>query len=250
MASDTRASPRVLLPVRVLEGEGVSTGMVALLADAEVVLAGYHVVPEQTAPAQARLSFEERAAGKLDEIEASLAEAGAVVERTLVFTHDAEQTIQRLAAEEDCAAVAYVNPAVACDRVLVVLHGDEDVERIAGLTAGLVAGRGVDVGVLAVTEPGGTVGSGGGPELIQRAVAALEAGGVERSRIHEMGMATDAPVRDITLVADDFDATVLGERAPTLRGLLFGEFDKRVIAESLGPVVVVRREAEPADGEP
>ena len=246
-ASRADARPRVLLPVRVLEGEGVSPGMVALLADAEVVLAGYHVVPEQTAPAQARLSFEERAAGKLDEIEASLIEAGASVERTLVFTPDAEQTIDRLATEEACSAVAYPNPVNACERVLVVLHGDVDAERIAALTAGLVSGRGIDVGLLEVTEPDGAVGSDEGTGLTERAPSALEAGGVDRSVIHEMAMATDAPVRDITLVADDFDATVLGERAPTLGELLFGEFDERMIAESLGPVVVVRRveESEP-----
>jgi nucleotide-binding universal stress UspA family protein len=218
-----------------LEGEGVSPGLVALLADAEVVLLGYHVVPEQTPPAQARLSFEERAAGKLDEIEAALVEAGARVERTLVFTPDADQTIERLATEEGCAAVAYVNPVNAADRVLVVLHGDVDAGRIGTVTAGLVAGRGIDVGVLEVVEPGTETG------LTDRALAALSAGGVDRSRVHEMAMATAAPVQEITRVADDFDATVLGERESTLRALLFGEFDERVIAESLGPVVVVRR---------
>lgn len=31
------------------------------------------------------------------------------------------------------------------------------------------------------------------------------------------------------------------EGEPTLRELLLGEFDERVVAESLGPVVVVRR---------
>ena len=237
-AGDRTDRPRVLLPVRVLEGEGVSPGLVALLADAAVVLLGYHVIPEQTAPAQARLSFEERAVGKLDEIETALQEAGAVVDRTLVFTHDADQTIDRVAADEGCAAVAYVNPVNACERVLVVLHGDVDAERIAGVTAGLVAGRGIDVGVLEVTD------TGEGTGLLDRALPVLEAGGVDRARIHEMAMASDAPVRDISFVADDFDATVLGEREPTLAGLLFGEFDERVVAESLGPVVVVRRPVE------
>ena len=240
-SSRTTGRPRVLLPVRVLEGEGVSPGLVTLLADAEVVLLGYHVIPEQTAPAQARLSFEERAAGKLEEIETALLEAGAAVDRTLVFTHDAAQTIERVATDEGCSAVAYVSPVNDCERVLVVLHGDVDVERIASETAGLVAGRGIDVGVLEVT------GSGEGTGLADRAVDALRAGGVERPRIHEMAMASDAPVRDIALVADDFDAAVLGEREPSLRELVFGEFDERVIAGSLGPVVVVRRVADADD---
>ena len=151
MTPDVRTWPRVLLPVRVLEGEAASPGLVALLSRAEVVLLGYHVVPEQTAPAQARMSFEERAAGKLEEIEAVLVEAGARVDRTLAFTQDAEQTIERVAAEEDCAAVAYVNPVNVCERVLLVLHGDVDPERIGGVTAGLVADWAIDVGVVEVT---------------------------------------------------------------------------------------------------
>lgn len=234
-ADGGRDRTRVLLPVRVLEGEGVSPGMVALLSGAEVVLLGYHVVPEQTPPAQARLSFEDRAAGKLDEVEAALAEAGAVVERTLVFTQDAEQSIGRVAADEDCAAVAYPNPVNACERVLVVLHGDVDASRIGAVTAGLVAGREVDVGVVEIADGAADA------DLLGRAMDALEAGGVDRRRVHEMAMRTDAPVRDVTLLADDFDATVLGEREPTLREFLFGEFDERMTTESLGPVVVVRR---------
>lgn len=229
--------PRVLVPVRVLEGEGVSPGLVALLADADVVLLGYHVVPEQTPPAQARLSFEDRADGKLDEIEAALAEAGARVERTLVFTQDAEQSIDRVAADEDCLAVAYSNPVTACERVLVVLHGEVDPVRLGSVTAGLVAGRDIHVGVVEV------VGEGELPSRTGRTVDALEVGGVDRAHIHESVTRTDAPVRDLTRLADDFDATVLGEREPTLRELLFGEFDERVVAESLGPVVVVRRSA-------
>lgn len=237
MSNDDR--PRVLLPVRVLEGEGVSPGLIALLADAEVVLLGYHVIPEQTAPSQARLSFEDRAVGKLDEIETALTDAGARVERTLVFTHDAEQTVERVATDEGCVAVAYLNPVTACERVLVVLHGDVDAARLGTLTAGLVAGRGIHVGVVEV------VGHEALPNRTGRIVDALEVGGVDRTLIHESVMRTDAPVRDLTMLADDFDATVLGEREPTLRELLFGEFDERVIAESLGPVVVVRRQEEP-----
>lgn len=235
---DGHARPRVLLPVRVLEGEAASPGLVELLARAEVVLLGYHVIPEQTAPAQARLSFEERAVPKLSDIEESLVEAGASVDRLLVFTHDEAQTIERVAIEEDCEAIAYVNPVNDCERVLIVLHGDVDAEHIASLSAGLVADRAIDVGLLEVIE------SEEETDLVDRARSVLLAEGIERSRIHEMSLSTDAPVRDIALVADDFDATVLGEREPTLGDLIFGEFDERVVDESLGPVVVVRREEE------
>lgn len=233
--------PRVLVPVRVLENEGVSPGLIGLLADAEVLLLGYHVIPEQTAPAQARLSFEDRAIGKLDEIETALTESGARVERTLVFTQNAEQTIERVATDEDCVAIAYPNPVNACERVLVVLHGEVDAARLGTVAAGLVAGQDIHVGVVEV------VGQDELPNRTGRTVDALEVGGVDRALIHESVMRTDAPVRDLTVLADDFDATVLGEREPTLRELIFGEFDERMIAESLGPVVVVRRVEEGED---
>jgi len=50
--------PAVLVPIRVLEGESIPEGVPELLADAHVVLLGYHVVPDQTATGQARMQFE------------------------------------------------------------------------------------------------------------------------------------------------------------------------------------------------
>lgn len=75
----------------------------------------------------------------------------------------------------------------------------------------------------------------------------LPSGENREGDVPEMAMRTDEPVRDVTLLADDFDGTVLGEREPTLREFPFGEFDERMIAESLGPVVVVRQVEEEAE---
>ncbi len=58
--------PSVLVPLRVLEGESVPEGVPDLLGDAHVVLLGYHVLPEQTAPGQARMQFEDRAMERLE----------------------------------------------------------------------------------------------------------------------------------------------------------------------------------------
>ena len=62
--------PSVLVPIRVLEGESIPEGVPELLANAHVVLLGYHEIPEQTAPGQARMQFEERAQRKLESIRA------------------------------------------------------------------------------------------------------------------------------------------------------------------------------------
>ena len=64
--------PSILVPIRVLEGESVPEGVPELLAHAHVVLLGYHVIPEQTAPGQARMQFEDRATERLDKYETSI----------------------------------------------------------------------------------------------------------------------------------------------------------------------------------
>ena len=50
-----REPPKVLVPVEVLEGRTVPESLVRFLAPSEVVVLGYHVVPEQTPAGQARL---------------------------------------------------------------------------------------------------------------------------------------------------------------------------------------------------
>jgi hypothetical protein len=41
----------------------------------------------------------------------------------------------------------------------------------------------------------------------------------------------------------------MGERAPSLRSLLFGEESERVASETVGPVLVVRRREQGGDGD-
>jgi len=50
---------RVLVPVAILEGESPSAGLIALLGSTDVTVLGYHVLPEQTPPDQARAQFED-----------------------------------------------------------------------------------------------------------------------------------------------------------------------------------------------
>jgi len=101
--------PSILVPVRVLEGESIPEGVPELLANAHVVVLGYHVVPDQTATGQAQIQFEERARKRLDKYEAIFEDAGATVERRLVFTHDGQKTIDRMITEYDALAVLVPN---------------------------------------------------------------------------------------------------------------------------------------------
>lgn len=226
---------RALVPVEILEGETISPGVIDLLADADVIVLGYHVIPEQTTPSQARLSFEERAIAELDDIAAAFATAGATVETRLVFTPDAAQTFERVAEETRADIVVHLNPAMAADDLLVALHGAVAAERIGSVVADLVANSATTVHLLEVT---------GHEEdtlnLLDRAETALRDGGVDAERVTAERVESESPIRAIADAARGIDAVVLGERAPDWKDLVFGDFGERVAEAALGAVFVVR----------
>ncbi|MFC6726667.1 universal stress protein, partial [Halobium palmae] len=95
---------RVLVPLAVLEGESVSLGLMNLLGTVDVTVLGYHVLPEQTPPDQARLQYEERANETLADVAEEFRLAGGDADHRLVFTHDRAQTVDRVADEVDARA--------------------------------------------------------------------------------------------------------------------------------------------------
>lgn len=227
---------RVLVPLRILEGETVGPGVLELLSETEVVLLGYHVVPDQTPPGQARMSFEDRAQEQLADVAAAFETAGASVETTLVFTPDAAQTLERVADEEHCDAVTHVNPAMDAEDLLVVLHGDVDAERIGRFVARLVGDREMTVVLLEVGTPDAVADR----PLTDRARTAMADAEFHVERVKERTLETNAPVRDVAELAGEYDATVLGEKEPSLAEFLLGGFEERIARESMGPVLVVR----------
>ena len=231
-----------LVPVEVLESETVPQGVIDLLAPANVTVLGYHVVPEQTSPDQARLSFEDRARDKLDDIEEAFEIAGSDVTTRLVFTHDSEQTFDRVAAETDADVVVHLNPSMDATDLLVALHGAVAAERIGEIVAVLVAGRDIDVRLREIAGPNEDT-----LNLLERARRAMEDGGVGPDRIDAERIETDRPVRTIAELAAGTDATVLGERAADWQELVFGDFEERVADASLGAVLVVRPRTKASD---
>lgn len=229
---------RVLVPVEVLEGETVPPGVLDLLAAADVVVLGYHVIPEQTTPSQARMSFEEQAQAQLDDITAAFADAGSSVESRLVFTHDEAQTFDRVATETDADVVVHLNPSMAADDLLVVLHGAVAAERIGTTVATLVAEGDTTVHLLEVAGPDDDT-----LNLLDRAEGALLDADVDPDRLTTERVQSETPIATIAETARRMDAVVLGERAPDWRELVFGDFEERVAEASLGAVLVVRPKA-------
>ena len=131
--------PTILVPIRVLEGESFPEGTAELLSNVRVLLLGYHVVPEQTAPGQMRMQFETKANNRLEELESLLESAGATVETRLVFTRDGQKTIDRMVYEHGCLAVLDPEAVGDLDDVLVPIRGTVGVDRIARVVTGLFA---------------------------------------------------------------------------------------------------------------
>ncbi|MCU4925016.1 universal stress protein [Halobacteria archaeon AArc-dxtr1] len=239
-ANATTERPRVLVPVEVLEGESIPEGVHELLANAVVVLLGYHVLPDQTPPGQARHQFEERAQRQLEQFQADFEAAGAVVESRLVFTHKAQQTIDRKIAEHDCLAVLVPNAGEPPEDVLVAVRGTTGVARIGRLVAGLFANTSVSLTLYHAISDGEqredaeTLLDGVKSRLIER--------GVERSSI---GIRVDDDGDGIDAIADAataYDAVIMGESDPSVATFVFGMPSKKVADRFLGPVLVVQRE--------
>lgn len=232
--------PTILVPIQVLEGESVPEGIPELLASTHVVLLGYHVIPDQTAPGQARMQFEDRAVERLDAFESMFEAAGATVERRLVFTHDGQKTIDRTIAEHDCAAVLVPNATDAVEEVLVAVRGAVGIDRLATVVAGVFGDTDVGVTLYHVVVDEQT--DADVETLLDGMVERLEALGVDRSRIETRVERDQEALAAIAAVAEDYDTVVMGESDPSLATYVFGLPADQVAARFLGPVLVVQRE--------
>ncbi|GAB6878506.1 hypothetical protein JCM17823_07800 [Halorubrum gandharaense] len=234
---------RVLVPLKVLEGDTVVEGLAELLSTADVVLLGYHVVPEQTPPEQMREQYEKRGLKSLSELAETFRDAGGDVETRLVFGREREAIVDRVQRETGATAVLHPHTVAGVDSLLVPLYGDVDPVRIARFVANVRGDRDISVTLLGVAEDGD---EREGESLVDTAAATLVDAGVpdaavERHTVAAESLLGDASVDAIIDAAADHDAVVLGERASDWRSLVFGEFHERVAAESLGPVLVVHR---------
>lgn len=231
---------RVLVPVDVLGGQGVPSTLIDALASIPVVVLGYHVVPDQTAPEQAHSKFGEQAQAELAELRGVFETAGCDVSTRLVFTRDRLKTLERVAIEDGCDGILLLNPAPTLERMLVAIRGDVNVEHIAGLVATVLAETDIEVTLFHVAANENARDTG--EQCLEAAVENLVRQGVDPGRITRTIVVDGSPTDAILEAAADHDMLVAGESRPSLRRRIFKDRARRLAKGSVDPVLVVRGE--------
>lgn len=224
---------KIIVPVDVLGGETVQPALATLLKDYNVVLVGIHVLPEQTAPGQAKEQFEEQAVNKLEQIAGVFEEAEVSVEsKNMVFTHDRNTTINRQVRENDAVGYVIPNPVESTDDVLVTYQNnasDDSIRNILSVANNLFSkSQNIEVVVF-----------GGVAEE-------------EEERVRNAGFDMDYVTVSTTEALDnigkvsrkgsDYDIVCMLEQSQSLHRLIFGDEEYRVARNSINPVVVVKSE--------
>lgn len=222
---------RVVVPVAVLQNETVSTGLITLLGTVDVTVLGYHQVPDQTSPDQARDQFESRARAALEDVTQEFRQAGGDADYQLVFTPNRIKTLRRITTAVNARAVAVNGPTGDVDRLLVSLTGTVDTDRILEFVIEVIGPR--DIGVTLFAAGNETEDA---DSSLEDAADGLRDAGIDT----HVRRGSGRPFGALVEAASDHDVVVMGERAPSLRSVLFGDEAERVAAESVGPVLVVR----------
>jgi len=223
----------ILVPVDLSDPDPPRLGVVDLLDPLEVVLLGYFPVPDQAEPALIRGEYEDEAQSRLRDLV-----AGRDLTEVLVFTHDREATIDRVADQYDCDAVLSVREANEIDRVLVPLRGDVNVERIVSVTARLLQAS--DATVTLFHSVAEDADESYGEFLLRGATDRLVELGIDEERVDwELSESGDRKA-EIVQLGDEYDIVVLGESEPSLRDRIIGRVLSHVVDELTSPALIVR----------
>ena len=236
-----REPPRVLIPVEVLTGQTIPQSLVEFLSPAEIVVLGYHVLPEQTPTEQASMQFGDQARAAVDDIAQTFVAAGREVETRVAFTHDRDKTLDRVAAEVNATAVLLPNPTGAISDVLVPVGGSIDVDRLADLVATLLNESDGRATLWAM------VGGSDADEAtaaLDDAKSTLRERGLPGERIRTETSEAGASAHAIVDQSGEFDVIVMGEGEHTLLTTVIGDTTERIAEGAVAPVLVVRRQTD------
>jgi len=231
-------TPTLLVPVDVSTDALPSDGLTDFLAGIDVVLLGYFPVPDQSLPAQLKLNRSDEASERLNRIKERVQASNVAgsVETELVFTHDRQDPIDRVAEERACDGVLIPGETGSVERILVPLRGDRNLDRILSFAGAVARHNGASITLFhAVTD-----GDEDGEALLATAAEQLTAGGLDDGQISRQLSEGGDSYAQIVEKGAAFDLIVLGETEPSLRERIFGSIPAKITEQTDCPVVVVR----------
>ena len=233
----------VLVPVAVLDGETVSPGLIEALDSVTVTVLGYHEVPEQTPPDQARNQFEDRATEILEDICDEFEAGGGTAYHRLVFTRDRAKSVDRVAAEIEADATLVVQPTPQVEEVYVAVGTSQEVPLVASVLGDFLSDIEADVFLrffLKAERSDATTGE----EALEELASRLTETGVDRERIDTAVQTGKKAVGPIVQDAEGrgVDLVVLSEPDLSIGEFILGDIEERIAKQLLAPVLVVRKE--------
>lgn len=230
-------TPRAIVPVPILEGVVVPDALVEFLTTVPVVVLGYHEIPEQTLPEQAREEFGDRASEALADLARTFESAGGSVETELAFTHDPAGTIRTVVEETDRGVVVRPNPVDSIERVVVAIRQAELVPAITATVVALVGPTDASITLLYATTDEDDADAG--RQVLSGMATALEEAGVSGRRIERVVERADDVETVLLETSSEYDLIVLGEEDPGILSWVFDTTPERVAEATLSPVLVV-----------
>jgi nucleotide-binding universal stress UspA family protein len=235
---DLGGDSSILVPVDISDGSLPAQQLIDLCRSVDIVLLGYYPVPDQVAPAQLRQDHGSDATEALTEMADEFRRSGVDVTDVLVFTHDQQDTIDRIANKYGCDAVLTLGNVEQIERVLVPVRSDTNLERIVSLLADVM--RMSDVSITFFHSVVGDTDPSQGESLVRGAADRLNEAGIDRERIDWQLSDTESPHDKIIKLAREYDLLVLGETKPSLRERILGTVPSRIINEVDKPAFIVR----------
>lgn len=233
-------TPRLLVPVDVSVDDAPGGRLADVLPGVDIVLLGYFPVPDQSLPAQIKLTRGDEAAAQLEKVAEGMAgvDGVGIVETELVFTHDRQDPIDRIADDRGCDAVLAPGSGGAngIERILVPLRDDRNLDRIVAFAGSVARDSEASITLFHAATDDGT----DGEKLLAAAADRLVADGLERSQIDREIGDGDGGNAGIAELGVEFDLIVLGETEPSLRERIFGSIPTKIANRTDNPVVVVR----------
>ncbi len=231
-------SSSILVPIDISASNLPAQPLTDLCRSVDVVLLGYYPVPDQVAPAQLRQDHGSDVTETLGEIADEFRTRDIDVTEELVFTHDRQDTIDRVADKYGCDAVLTLGEVRQIERVLVPLRGDTNLEQIVSLLVDIMRMSDVSItffhSVVEDSDPSH------GESLVRGAVDRLDEAGIDRERINWQLSDKPSPNDEIIELAREYDLLVLGETNPSLRERILGTVPSRVVDEVDKPSFIVR----------